>query len=150
MPQVIWEYMYQKNLEFELVKESYSHPDTHGGRYQTVAKLKDSEKHWIFQFHEFEEKRFMQNQRFIQSRLMLPRGIPNIERFILVFIYVIDYTSDGEFAKFEEWLYRTGLNEISAILSSSDLFLLQIDSTTREIMKEKQVDLSSLTDLSAD
>lgn len=147
MPQIIWEYMYQKKLEFELVKESHSHPVTHEGRYQAVVKLKDSEKHWIFQFYEFEEKRFMQNQRFIQSRLILPRGIPNIERFILVFIYVIDYTSDGEFTKFEEWLYRTGLNEINTILSTSKLFLLQIDSTTREIMKEKQVDLSSLTDL---
>lgn len=145
IPQVIWDYMYQKGLDFEFVKEENAY--WYSRKYNSVIKLKDSGKHWVFCFTEITSNAPVSYRHFVQDNLKWRDDIPDVERFVIMFMYTKNLVSDGELAEFEEGLCKAYPNEIKALLSSTQLFLHQISSITQEFMEEKQVDLSSLTDL---
>lgn len=148
IPQVIWDYMYQKGLDFEFVKEENAYWYSH--KYNSVIKLKDSGKHWVFCFTEITSNTPVSYRHFVQDNLKWNADIPDVERFVIMFMYTKNLVSDGELAEFEEGLCKAYPNEIRALLSNTQLFLHQISGITQEFMEEKQVDLSSFTDLCTD
>lgn len=145
MPQIVWDYMYQKGLDFEFVKEEIG--DWYNCKYVGIIKLKDTGKHWVFRFAESISNVCGSYQYFVRDYSKWINDIPDIERFVIMFTYTKNLVSDGRLAEFEEGLCKAYPNEIRALLSSTQLFLHQISSITQEFMEEKQVDLSSLTDL---
>lgn len=149
IPQVIWDYMYQKHLDFEFDK-SAEHPHIFRHGDLNLVRLKNSGKHWVFYFREFKPDVLRSYQIFVERNYKLINNVPDMERFIIMLMYAPDSVSRDELSRFERELCKTYSDRMNVLFPNTQFFLLQINSTTGEIMKENQMGLSSLTDFSTD
>lgn len=149
IPQIIWDYMYQKGLDFEFVKEEIGNWRSRYS-YTGIMKLKDSGKHWMFYFAESTINVYGSYLSFVRDNFKWINDIPDIERFVIMFTYTENSVSDGGLAEFKRRLCKAYPNEIRTLLSKTQLFLYQISGITLEFIEEEQVKLSALPNLQVD
>ena len=148
IPQIIWDYMYQKRLDFEFVKPEPLNTFNH--KPLKLVKLRDSGKHWVFFFAEFRSVALRLHQTFMKSNFKWINDIPDVERLIIMLIDVPNSVSNDEFAKFQKNVYMAYLSKVEAMLPNIQFFSLHINSMTGETMEEEQIGLNLLTDTNSD
>lgn len=137
LTRIILEYMSEDGLIPEFVKDGASHDFLPFSSYWAVVKSKASEKCWLFCFYDSSVLQDEPHIRYHCNDDKWTAEFPNVERFIMMYTYNPNRTTDCELAEFKKVLFRLCPDAIARL--NIQTWLLHINIANGEAISSEQV-----------